>query len=241
VTRTWRDVPDPRDAACPAGPCCEVLLDDHRWSHLHDHVSDPTEPWDDWLTPALATNLRNSFQVGVTEAQRQAVRDQVSGRMEQAAKQSAGVPIAVLYEVAQPPQGTGRRSPWALTIDLVLPCGAKLCLREDRHKVLKVLTCYFITPVRSAPRDRRWRLLVRQLLERYARDNRDGTYSPPDPAAWPQPNEAGEWVSNPRFRTEARWGVDGTLVDPWNRLPNYWMPPAPPAAPATTLGPRPTY
>jgi hypothetical protein len=128
VTRTWRDVPDPRDAACPGGPRCEVLLEDHRWSHLHDHVVDLTEPWGDWLTPGLATGLRRSFRPEVTEAQRQAVRDQVSGRMEEAAKQSTGVPLAVLYEVAQPPAGSGQRSPWELTIDLVLPCGAKKCV-----------------------------------------------------------------------------------------------------------------
>jgi hypothetical protein len=241
VTHTWREVPDPRDATCPTGRRCEVVLENHRWSHLHEHVSDRREPWDDWLTPGLAIDLRNSFLVSVTEAQRQAVRDQVSGRVEQAAKQSAGVPLAVLYDVAQPPRGTDRGSPWALTVDLVLPSGAKLCLREDRLKVLKVLTCYFITLVRSAPKDRRWRLLVRFLLDRYARGNGDGTFSPPNPSAWPKANEEGEWVNNPRFRTEDRWGVNGTLVDPWDRLPNYWAPSAPPAAPATALGPRPSY
>jgi hypothetical protein len=102
-------------------------------------------------------------------------------------------------------------------------------------------TCYFITVVRSAPRERRWRLLVKQLLERYAKRNGDGTFSPPDPSAWPLKNEkTGEWINNPRFRTEACWGIDPPLPAPWDRLPPYGPPPAP-AGPATTLDPRHRY
>jgi hypothetical protein len=241
MTYTWRDVPDPRDETCPGGPKCEVLLEDHRWSHIHDHASDRNEPWDDWLTPALADDLRNSFQPSVTGPQRQATRDQVSGLMERAAKQSTGVPLAVLYDVAQPPQ-PGKHSPFLLTIDLVLPCGAKLCIRQHKGKRLVVLTCFFISAVRSAPKDRRWRLLVWQLLKRYARDNRDGTFSPPERDAWPRRNEeTGEYVNDPRFRTDATWGADGKRIDPWDRLPDYWGPPAPPSAPAAPLAPRRTY
>jgi hypothetical protein len=117
-----------------------------------------------------------------------------------------------------------------------------MCLREGREKALTVRTCYFIAAIRSAPPGRRWRLLVLKLLTRYAKDNGDGTFSPPERSARPRPGETtGEWVHNPRFRTEARWGVDGVLVEPWNNLPNHWPPPAPPAAPATTLRPRHTY
>jgi hypothetical protein len=238
VTRTWHDVPDPRDETCPAGRRCEVSLEDHRWSHLHEHVSNPDEPWDDWLTPGLAADLRNSMQVGVTEEDRQATRQQVSDQMEQGAKQALGVPLAVLYDVAQPPGSAPGGSRWRLTVDVVLPCGAKLCLREDRHKVLNVLTCFFITAVRSVPdKDQRWRYLVHQLLERYATDNGNGTFSPPNPSAWPRPNpETGEVIFNPRLRTEASWGANGTLPEPWNNLPDYWAP-TPPAAPAAAPPP----
>jgi hypothetical protein len=181
-------------------------------------------------------------QVGVSEADRQATRQQVSDRMEQAAKQSLAVPLAVLYEVAQPPSPTGKGSPWELTVDLVLPCGAKLCLREGRNKVLGVRSCYFLNAVRSAPEDRRWRLLMFKLLDRYATDNGNSTFSPPDPSAWPKPNpETGEYINRPRFQTEARWGVDGALVDPWNNVPDYWASPPPPSAPPPPLGPRQTY
>jgi hypothetical protein len=235
VTRTWRDVPDPRDAACPAGPRCEVLLEDRLWSHLDKHVRDRTQHWDYWLTPSLATDLRNSLQPGMSEERRQKIRDQASGLMEDAAKQATGVPLAVLYDVAQPPRGQGQGSRWALTVDLVLPCGAKLCLREDRHKVLGVLTCYFITAVRSAPPDQRWRLLVKHLLQRFARDNGNGTFSSPDRSRPRASAETGEWVNNPRFRTEARWGIEPASADPLDNLPHCWPPPATPAGPATTL------
>jgi hypothetical protein len=250
VTRTWHDVPDPRDDACPAGGKCDVVVEDHRWSHIDEHVNDLTEPWDDWLTPPLATALRNSLQVTTTETGRQTTRQQVSDRMEQAAKQAVGVPLVVLYDAAQPPKGGGKGSPWELTVDLVLPCGAKLCPREAK-KVLGVRTCFFPSAVCAAPPNRRWRLLVRQLLTRYAKDNGDGTFSPPDPSAWPILSDSGEGINNPRFRTDAKWGLDGRLVDPWANLPDYWSPPTPPptlpppppppAAPPPALGPRVKY
>jgi hypothetical protein len=70
MTRTWHDVPDPRDETCPHGRRCEVLLEEHRWSHLHDHMRDPTEPWHDWLTPNVAAALRDSFQPTVPDTAR---------------------------------------------------------------------------------------------------------------------------------------------------------------------------
>jgi hypothetical protein len=246
VTHTWADVPDPRDETCPKGRRCEILLEDHRWSHFHSHVSNLAEPWDDWLTPGLAADLRNSGQSTVKEANREATRPKVSDLMEQAAKQSVGVPLAVIYEVAQPPREGGRGSPWALTVDLVLCCGAKLCLREAK-KVMTVCTCYFIAAARSAPKGRRWRLLLHQLLMRYAKDNGDGTFSPPDRSRWlVYIEETKESITNPRFRTDATWGADGKLVDPWDNLPDHFAPASPPTRPpspipSSTLEPRKPY
>jgi len=241
VTHTWTDVPDPRDEACPGGALCEITLLEDRWSHIHPHVCNPDEPWDDWLTPALARDFRDSTQPHVTGTQQQVTRKQVSDRMEQAARESTDLPFAVLYDVAQPVGGARRSSSWMLTIDLVLSCGAKLCLRDYEDKGLNVLTCSFPTGARSAAPGRRWKVLARQLTLRYARDNGDGTFSPPERSAWPIGNEKRELIDNPRFRTDSTWGLDGKKVDPWDHLPHFSPPPMAPGPPTPPMGPRHDY
>jgi hypothetical protein len=127
-----------------------------------------------------------------------------------------------------------------LTVDLVLSCGAKLCLRQREDGQLSVLTCYFISDVRTKPAPRRWRWLARALILRYAADNGNGTYSPPNRTAWPREVESGEWVSSPRFLTASRWGLDRPLGEPWFAIPDF-VPAAPPGPTATALGRRPDY
>jgi hypothetical protein len=200
---------------------------------------DPEEPWEEWLTPRLAGELRGLWRLGVSDQRRQAVLLEVSNLVEQEAKRSLGVPLVVLYDVAQDVgRGQGYR-PWLKTCDLVLPSGAKLTIREH-EKDFTVRSCYFIGQVCRTPANVRWRLLVRRLLERYARDNGDGTYSP-DPFRPPwRTEETGEVIYNPRFRTEASWRLDGRQVRPWETMPDPWPVVTPPPTPGP-LRPRRTY
>src|SRR5438067_1611148 len=123
----------------------------------------------------------------IAEAELGTIRQRVSDRMEQDAKRCLGVPLAVLYDVAQDVSTKGRQSSrWVLTVDLVLPCGAKLCVRERDRMTYRVRTCFFHTCVWRAVAGRRWRMLVRHLIERYATDNGNDTWSPPTPTDWPK-------------------------------------------------------
>lgn len=240
MTFTWRNLPNPRDESCPSGTRCDVHLEVDRWSHFQPHHDDPAEPWGDWLPGTLAQELRDSCLAACPDARRQAVRQRVSDQMEAAARQSLGVPLAVLYDVAQPPKQGVRGSPWEPTADIVLACGAKLCVRQREGNQFSVRTCFFPDEVRSKPAPRRWRWLVRSLIKRYATDNGNDTFSPPSPSAWPQPGSKGEMVNDPRFRTNARWGLDRPLAEPWFAIPDPWPTlPAPP--PALGLRRRPAY
>src|SRR5207248_192303 len=87
------------------------------------------------------------------------------------------VPLAIVYDVAQPPSA-GVRSRWELTADIVLPCGAKLCLRARAGGGYHVLTCYFTTEARADTTTPRWRTLVRELLRRYVRTTATGRFRP---------------------------------------------------------------
>jgi hypothetical protein len=241
VDRTWSNVPDPRVASCPAGGHCTVVLLDLRWSHLHKHANDRTQPWTEWLPAPVVALLRSNVPAGTTDQQLQAARQQASDQFEQEAKQALGVPLAVLYDVAQPVQGTRSFSPWELTADIVLRSGAKLTIRETRDKQLMFLTCFFVDSVRFAPPVRRWRLLVRELLDRYAQSNADGSYSLADPATWPRRNETTqEMIHQPRFRNHASWGLDPKRNQPWNTMPSPWPAPAS-APPVVRFRPRPAY
>jgi hypothetical protein len=243
VDHTWLNVPDPRDPVCPGGGCCSVVLHEHRWSHIREHVDHPEEPWADWLADQLAERLRDSYHSSMNEQERQAVRQEVSQRMETAARECLGVPLAALYDVAQEPKetGTGSRSPWALTADLVLRCGAKLCIRERERGRYEVCSCFFHRCVCGRPAERRWRWLVRFLIQRYAKDNGNGTYSPPD-SSWGAQHipETGETVATPRFRNDRRWGLDRPVGEPWFGISDPWPPPPPPPPPVSGLGRRPS-
>jgi hypothetical protein len=241
MDHVWTDIPDPRDPACPGGGLCSVVLEDHRWAHIKEHVEDRRQPWEDWLAVELTIRLRDSYHTGMSEADRQIVRQEVSNRMEIAAKECLGVPLAVLYDVAQAPKGAGTRSPWVLTADLVLRSGVKLCIRERERGRYDICSCYFHDCVCGRPTERRWRWLVRLLIRRYARDNGNGTYSAPDSSWGARANpETGETVVSPRFRTNPRWGLDRPIVEPWFAIADPWPPPPPPSPPVSRLGRRPT-
>jgi hypothetical protein len=243
VDRTWLNVPDPRDPGCPDGGCCSVVLPDHRWSHIQEHVNDPEEPWADWLADQLAERLRDSYHQGMNEQQREAVRHEVAERMEAAARQCLEAPLAVLYDVAQQTKGTGpgSRSAWALTADLVLSCGAKLCIRERQRGHYEICSCYFHRCVCGRPAERRWRWLARLLIQRYAKNNGNGTYSPADSSWGAEPNpETGETTATPRFRNNHTWGLDRPVVEPWFAISDPWLPPPPAERPVSPLGRRPS-
>lgn len=231
MTHTWEDLPDPRPENCPGGTRCQVDLPEHRWSHIRPHVDRPDEPWDDWLVDWLAGELRATYLPGMSLEQQQEVRQRVSDRMNEAVRECLGVPLAVVYDVLQPGQFAS-----ALTVDLVLRCGAKLCIRERERGHYAVSTCYFHRCVQGRPPERRWRWLMRHLILRYARHNGNDTYSPPD-ASWgvQSHDETSETMANPRFRTNTRWGLDRPIADPWFGITDPWPPPPPPPPPRVSL------
>src|SRR2546423_1725849 len=184
MTNPWNEVPDPRSEHCPNdGATCAVAFPDHRWSHIQKHVEDRGQPWEDWLSAELVGKLRASYGPGMTETDRGSVRQDVATAMEASAKECLQVPLAVVYDVAREPEVPGAGSRWALTADLVLRSGVKLCMRERTRGQYEFCSGYFHRCVLGRPEERRWRWLARHLIQRYAKNNGNDTYSPPD-SSW---------------------------------------------------------
>jgi hypothetical protein len=214
-----------------------VELESNRWSHIQGHVEDPDAPWEDALGRPLYRDLRASYAAGVSPEQQETLRTGVSEWLRLAACECLNVPLAVVCDVLQ----SGQQSS-DLTALLVLRCGAQLCIREFERARWSVRTCFFPPEVQAVPQDRRWRFLVRDLIQRYARRNSNGTYSPPDASwgIWENPVTK-ETLANPRFRSNQCWGLDRPIVDPWFGMSDPWPPPPPPARPAVSLPRRGRY
>jgi hypothetical protein len=237
VTTKWNDVPDPRDEDRPCSGVCQVFAEERAWRHIvEEHLSDRREPWDEWLTPALAARFRNAWQRGSTDEGRAATLEEVSVIVEREAKTCLGVPLALLYDSYQPPP-PGGRSPAQETWNLVLPAGALLVARSH-HEGGELRTCYFKgSACRATDARQRWRALVRELVLCYAERRADGMLVPPQPGRLFAEGE--DTRSRVRFRTAASWYLDGCHAEPWQVMPNPW--PLPPPAPVHRLGPRHPY
>jgi hypothetical protein len=236
---TWSDIPDPRDDTCPCVARCEVTVEERTWRHIAErHVMSGIEPWDDWLSPAVAGQLRKSWLLGLSDEQWKHTLVTVAATVETDIKQCLNVPLSLLYDDYQPP-ALSRPSKAQETWGLVLPCGAYLVVRS-RPTGGELRTCYFKGVVcREADPTQRWRRLVQHVLLTYAKLNSNGVFSPPDRLHTVVSN--GNFRARIRFCTESTWTLDGTSRKPWDGMTDPWRPPPPPAPPATTLRPRRTY
>jgi hypothetical protein len=215
-----------------------VLAEERAWRHIvEEHVADGREPWDEWLTPALATRFRKAWQAGSTDEDRTTTMREVSVIVEAEAKTCLKVPLALLYDSYQPPPPGGRSRPQE-TWNLVLPAGALLVVRS-RPEGGAMRTCYFKgSASRATDARQRWRSLVRELLLCYAHRQDDGTLVPPEAGTLFGQGE--DTRGRIRFRTQATWYLEGHHTEPWRAMPNPWpLPPPPPHA--HRLAPRRPY
>jgi hypothetical protein len=236
---TWKDVPDPRDDTCPCVARCEVTVEERTWRHIAErHVVPGVEPWDEWVSPAIASRLRKLWSLGTSEEERQSTIVAIASVVEEDAKKCLNVPLGLMYDDYQPP-APGRPSKAQETWGLVLPSGAYLVVRS-RPAGGEVRSCYFKGVVcREADPTRRWRRLIQNLLLTYAKVNSDGTVCPLDRLETVVSD--GNYRARIRFRTEATWRLDGKSRRPWDSMTDPWRPTAPPAPPATPLRPRRSY
>jgi hypothetical protein len=110
MTHTWRDLPDHGTQPVRPGSL--------RGSARRPPLDAPprtrqrrAEPWDDWLTATLANKLRDSLRPGVPDPDRQVVRQQVSDRMEKAAKDSVGLRSSCFTTLSSPSSAVVTRVP----------------------------------------------------------------------------------------------------------------------------------
>jgi hypothetical protein len=236
MTTTWDDVPDPRDDEHTCSGRCRVSAEDHAWRHIVEkHVAAGREPWDEWLSPDLARRFRVAWQLGTTDEERtQTIRD-VSVIVEEEARACLGIPLALLFDHYQQP-APGKPSRPHETWNLVLRAGALLVVRS-RPDGGTMTTCYFKRAAcRATDPCQRWRTLVRDLLQTYARRQPDGTFVAGDRRDLIRRGE-GETHGGVRFRTPTTWCLDGRKPEPWRTMPNPWPVPRPPDTPRR-LGPR---
>jgi hypothetical protein len=240
MTTTWDDVPDPRGDERTCSGRCRVVAEDRAWRHIvEEHVAAGREPpWDEWLSPDLARRFRAAWQLGTTDEQRtQTIRD-VSVIVEKEAKACLGIPLALLFDNYQSPPPGGHSRPQE-TWNLVLPAGALLVVRS-RPEGGAVTTCYFKRAAcHATDPGQRWRTLVRDLLQTYARRQPDGTFVPGDRGGLIRRGDV-ETRGGVRFRTPTTWCLDGRQPEPWRTMPNPWPGPRPPEPPRR-LGPRRRY
>jgi hypothetical protein len=218
---------------------CEVTIEERTWRHITEgHVMSGGEPWDEWLSPAIAGRLRTLWSPGSSDELRRVTLDAAAATVEKDVKQCLNVPLGVLYDDYQPP-AAGRPSKPQETWGLVLPSGAYIVVRS-RPAGGEVRSCYFKGAVcREADPGQRWRRLAQHVLLTYAKLRPDGTFGPPDRHDTVGAN--GGLRARIRFRTDATWMLNGTSGRPWDSMTDPWRRPPPPAPPAATLRPRRTY
>jgi hypothetical protein len=237
---TWTDVPDPRDDTNPCVARCEVTVEERTWRHIAEgHVVPGGEPWDEWLSPALAGRYRRLWSPGNTPGDRENTLAEVGVIVEGEMKRCLAVPLGVVYDDYQPPLASGGPSRPQETWGLVLPSGAFLVVRS-RPAGGEVRTCYFKgIACRTSDPAQRWRRVAENVLLTYAKVQPDRTFVPPAPLDMFEAD--GGIRLRVRFRTVASWSLDGTQVRPWDAIPAPWKTPTPVAPPALTLRPRRSY
>src|SRR6185437_2408902 len=91
---TWKDVPDPRDDTCPCVARCEVTVEERTWRHIAErHVVPGVEPWDEWISPAVANRFRKSWSLGSSDEDRQSTLDAIAAVVEDDVKKCLNVPL----------------------------------------------------------------------------------------------------------------------------------------------------
>ncbi len=235
----WTEVPDPRDDNAPCQGHCQVAASERAWRHIaEEHAIPPGEPWDEWLTPAVASRFRGIWSAGATEPHRASAIAEVAAVVEKEMKRCLTVPLALIYDDYQPPS-QGRPTRAEETWGLVLPSGAFLIVRSDPAGG-HVRTCYFKDAACRIPdQSQRWRAVVENVVLTYATVGPDGTRRPLGNADAVAVN--GGLRVRIRFRTNRSWQVDGSSRRPWVTVPDPWgcTPPSP--TPAVGLLPRRTY
>lgn len=236
---TWTDVPDPRDDNRPCHARCEVSVEERTWRHIVErHVTSSAEPWDEWLTPAVADRLRTLWSHGSTEQVRRDTLGAVATTVEMDVKSCLNVPLGLLYDDykrASPVQPSKAQETWGL----VLPCGAFLVARS-RPTGGEVRTCYFKgVASRETDPSQRWRRLAQSVMITYAKVRPDGTFGPPDRLDIVTMDNG--FRTRIRFRTDITWMLDGTSRQPWDTLADPWLKHLPPSPPAISLRPRRSY
>lgn len=221
----WDNLPDPRDSQAPAGRRCTVVMSEQSWKHIvKKHVGSVSEPWAEWLSPALRDQLLTLWEADSSSSSRDQILHQASALLQTATRQCLERPLALLYERSAVKQSKRR---WAPTWLLVLPVGAVLVIRQVGRRPL-VITCYFPhVSCRTHKPWHRWRKVVSLLVARYASWGAAGLALPgPDASPTIGPEIVARQI---RFVTPHSWGFRPDLDGcPWRGRLAPW--PAEPAS-----------
>lgn len=238
---TWTNLPV-RGNAEPT----PVRVETHVWRKIGEkHMTNPREPWDEWMEPNLVQAFRALWPVGCREAIDRETVEKVSDHIRQDALASCEAPLMMtyVYRRLNTPAIAAQRGSRAVghpesTQRLVLPNGARAEIRLGTDQTWSMRTCYFDDDLagRGTPHWQRYRQLVGKLRARYIRSPGRPEPGITDPYLKEDSVETGiEFVSR------ENWGLDSpTLPGPWDHLPKPWpqKPPLPAAPPPGLLNPR---
>lgn len=222
----------------PTSPV-DVLVEAHVWRKIGEkHMSEPFEPWDDWMGQNLVSAFRAIWPLGCREESHRATVRDVSNHVRRDALASLQAPLLISYTYQQ--KGSPDASSTTVRLGkpeptkrLVLPNGGLAELRRRTDGGWSMRTCYFDrVSGRGVPLWQRYRKLVAKLRTRYIRVPGPLGLEIADPHL---KDDCIEWGIE--FVSRYNWGLEAsTPPDPWNYLPPPWpQAPALPTIPPTGL------
>ncbi len=160
----WQDLPDPRPmAARDATTVIEVREPEWR-KIVQKHLGSTKEPWSDVLNKAVLDAVISNGTREAIQTALQAIHNEIATSLHR--------PLVILYScIGSRVRGIGQR--WML----VLPCGALAIIWAEKT-TNRLKTCYFRGGLDVKPNMRRWRHVVRQLVQEHLPFD-EGTYRYP--------------------------------------------------------------